>query len=164
MKIIKASDGKVTNKMTKGQWGFGVIEKKDATFMGKDIINEIILKFPSGAEYSLLFGQEINDNGLVEQIKKEFYHKIIKINKEGKAIKKTTNKSPILYGLREYLIKEGYQEEDADKISEQYYSGGLEAAVKCFEFADDEDNLLDHDYTGELREYILEWEKIKVNE
>lgn len=57
--------------------------------------------------------------------------------------------------LQSYLFKCGYGDEDADEIAHQYHESGIESAVKRFEYAND----YEHDYTGELRYYIREWER-----
>ena len=60
--------------------------------------------------------------------------------------------------LDEYLVRYGYQEDDAYKMSNAYGGIGtikecVERATKTFEWADDET----HDYTGELKDEIYKW-------
>jgi len=57
--------------------------------------------------------------------------------------------------LRDYLIRYGYNGEDADEIHDAYYDGGIEKAVKSFQWADDET----HNYSGELLDVIEDWQK-----
>ena len=56
--------------------------------------------------------------------------------------------------LVEYLIRYGYNEEDADEIHNAYYIGGIKGAVDKFRWADDET----HDYTSELKKIIEDWQ------
>jgi len=59
--------------------------------------------------------------------------------------------------LPEILLMNGYDEEDIAEIESAYLSGGLEAAVNAFKWADD----AEHDYGGELRRVILKWQTKK---
>ena len=54
-----------------------------------------------------------------------------------------------------FLHWEGYNDEDIDAIVEAYFSFGIGAAVRTYEWADD----AEHDFSGELRGVIIEWEK-----
>ena len=63
--------------------------------------------------------------------------------------------------LRDYLIRYGYHETDADKVHDAYYDarGSMDEmakrASKKFAYADDEE----HDYSGELFDCIVQWQR-----
>ena len=57
--------------------------------------------------------------------------------------------------LKDYLVRQGYNDDDACEIELAYAFGGIEYAVQKFKWADDEE----HDYTRELRNDIKEWLK-----
>ena len=62
-----------------------------------------------------------------------------------------------MISLKQYLIEYGYREDDAAKIIKAYLKNDIAGAVETFKnmffWADDET----HDYSGELRDVILEW-------
>jgi hypothetical protein len=60
-------------------------------------------------------------------------------------------------GLQEILLRDGYSSEDTIDIYIAYLSGGIEAAVDAFKWADD----TEHDYSGELRRVIQKWQTEK---
>ena len=57
--------------------------------------------------------------------------------------------------LCEYLVRYGYNEEDADEIHDAYLIDGIDGAVKAFEWANDGR----HDWTSELKDVIEDWQK-----
>jgi hypothetical protein len=56
-------------------------------------------------------------------------------------------------GLKDWLRKEGYHEEDAEEITESYRIWGLGAAIHIVENWDDEK----HVYSAELCDVIHKW-------
>lgn len=60
--------------------------------------------------------------------------------------------------LTNILLDHGYSPEDVAQFIGAYASGGIESAVACFEWADNDQ----HDYTGELRSIFEEFEKNHV--
>jgi len=57
--------------------------------------------------------------------------------------------------LVEYLISGGYQAEKSCEVHLAYRKSGIEAAVDAVKEWDDEE----HDYSSEMREQILKWQK-----
>ncbi len=60
--------------------------------------------------------------------------------------------------LKDHLVEYGYFPEDAEGFSSLFIVGGIELAVDSFRWADEPDDPEYHDYSGELRAVIEDWE------
>ena len=90
------------------------------------------------------------------EIRIEIDHKIVKLAElDSEQLAELDSKQ-----LNNYLQSQGFNDEDALKAAEAYIKGGIEMAVDTFRWADDSK----HDYSGELKDTILEWINISISE